>query len=250
MIFKIDCRESAIFQELSNLCKDIPHIQIVSESLDLGDIIICNDQQDILLLFERKTVSDLQSSITDGRFSEQSFRLNNLPVHNHNICYLVEGDLNKVSSYSRINTNALYSSLAVIMYFKGFSLYKTSSIKETAFFIFRVGEKIHKEKYKPGFYNGNDKEINNTQYCEVVKTSKKSNVTPDNIGILMIMQIPGISASSAQVIMKKYKNITVLIEALKNNDPELFNLRLESSSSSRKISKTSIQNLKLYLLSD
>ena len=55
---------------------------------------------------------------------------------------------------------------------------------------------------------------------------------------------------SAQVIMKKYKNITVLIEALKNNDPELFNLRLESSSSSRKISKTSIQNLKLYLLSD
>ena len=75
-------------------------------------------------------------------------------------------------------------------------------------------------------------------------------MTPDNIGILMIMQIPGISASSAQVIMKKYKNITVLIEALKNNDPELFNLRLESSSSSRKISKTSIQNLKLYLLSD
>ena len=41
-----------------------------------------------------------------------------------------------------------------------------------------------------------------------------------------------------------------LAEALKNNDPELFNLRLESSSSSRKISKTSIQNLKLYLLSD
>mgnify|MGYP001187318153 CR=1 FL=1 len=53
MIFKIDCRESAIFQELSNLCKDIPHIQIVSESLDLGDIIIKDDNDNTKLIIER-----------------------------------------------------------------------------------------------------------------------------------------------------------------------------------------------------
>ena len=55
------------------------------KQLDLGDIIICDEEGSELLMFERKTPSDLASSIIDGRYNEQSFRLSNYKLHNHNI---------------------------------------------------------------------------------------------------------------------------------------------------------------------
>ena len=45
-----------------------------------------------LLIIERKSLNDLASSIKDGRYAEQSFRLSNIEHHNHNIVYLIEGD--------------------------------------------------------------------------------------------------------------------------------------------------------------
>ena len=41
----------------------------------------------------KKTVNDLLSSIVDGRYKEQSLRLDNYNLHNHNIIYLIEGDM-------------------------------------------------------------------------------------------------------------------------------------------------------------
>ena len=45
------------------------------ENLEIGDIIIKNDNNKTILIFERKSLSDLISSIKDGRYKEQSFRL-------------------------------------------------------------------------------------------------------------------------------------------------------------------------------
>jgi len=50
-----------------------------------------NDDKDILL-FERKSFSDLLSSIKDGRYEEQSYRLlNSGEFPPHSIFYLIEG---------------------------------------------------------------------------------------------------------------------------------------------------------------
>ena len=46
------------------------------EKLDLGDIIIKDDNDNTKLIIERKTISDLAASIRDGRYKEQSYRLN------------------------------------------------------------------------------------------------------------------------------------------------------------------------------
>ena len=40
-----------------------------------------------LLIIERKSLADLESSIKDGRYENQSYRLDGLPVINHNIYY-------------------------------------------------------------------------------------------------------------------------------------------------------------------
>ena len=41
-------------------------------------------------LIERKSLNDLESSIKDGRYNEQSLRLDKYDLANHNIYYLIE----------------------------------------------------------------------------------------------------------------------------------------------------------------
>ena len=91
MIIKIDTRETALLHQILNQTTTIPvfkNIQIKSETLPIGDIIISDETEDKIII-ERKSVSDLLSSIKDGRYEEQSYRLNGLQHHNHNIVYLI-----------------------------------------------------------------------------------------------------------------------------------------------------------------
>ena len=62
------------------------NIIIKTETLSVGDIIICDDKETNIeekLIIERKSIADLLSSIKDGRYEEQSYRLNGLSHNNH-----------------------------------------------------------------------------------------------------------------------------------------------------------------------
>ena len=101
MIVKIDVRETAliaVLQKLMLASSSSSNIELKVETLPLGDIIIGNETQDFLII-ERKSLTDLLSSIKDGRYEEQSYRLNGLNHHNHNIIYLIEGDVNKLNPF-------------------------------------------------------------------------------------------------------------------------------------------------------
>ena len=90
MKIKVDIREKKLIPLLKALNKDYNYdIEIIVERLDLGDIIVTNDSNDELLIIERKSLNDLAASIRDGRYAEQSFRLTNESLHNHNIVYLI-----------------------------------------------------------------------------------------------------------------------------------------------------------------
>ena len=66
------------------------------------------------------------------RYNEQSFRLNNNELHNHNIMYLIEGNLQIHRPYSKINKKTIYSSMVTLNYYKGFSVMRSMNIQETA----------------------------------------------------------------------------------------------------------------------
>ena len=52
-------------------------------------------------------------------------------------------------------------------------------------------------------------------YAEVIgKRIKKDNITPENIGEIMLMQIPNVSCASAAAIMLKFQTIAALLTAL------------------------------------
>jgi len=54
-------------------------------NLEIGDFQIIDNSKNVVLLVERKSYEDLICSIKDGRYSEQSFRLNEYPLDNHKI---------------------------------------------------------------------------------------------------------------------------------------------------------------------
>ena len=85
----LDCREQDLFSLLTIVInKNNSDILLESAQLSIGDIIIQDDEETELLVIERKSVKDLAASITDGRYSEQSFRLNNYNLHISNIYYI------------------------------------------------------------------------------------------------------------------------------------------------------------------
>ncbi len=247
MIIKIDTREV----DLYNLCnqKMIANetINVVQETLPLGDIVICDNDNKELIVIERKTLRDLAASIVDGRYNEQSFRLNQLNLENHNIIYLIEGNISTFKTVSRIDKNALLSSMVTLNYFKGFSVFRTFSIQESCDFIIKCAIKILKEK-KEGYYNKSLETTTqvNQEYSSVLKCAKKNQITKDNIGEIMLSQIPGISHQSSKAIMQNYKTIEELIISIKNDDTCLDDIKINN----RKISKTCIKNIKVFLLNE
>lgn len=242
MLIKIDSRE----KDLYNLCK-LETENVLFETLAVGDIIICDDENNEKIIIERKTLYDLAASIKDGRYAEQSFRLNNCKLHNHHIIYLIEGNLEKYNPRrGRLEKSALLSAFTTITYFKGFSLHRTENLSETAEFILGYAKKLEKTK-KSSYYECENTSKND--YVDVVSRVKSNNITQDNIGAIMISQIPRVSPTIALIIMKEYKTIEMLINALKENSKVLDNIMMETKGGkSRKISKTSIANIYNYLL--
>ena len=279
MLIKIDTRERELIKKCEDLLVAVPafkELKIEVHQLPLGDIIICSGQNDDNILVERKTLSDLAASIKDGRYEEQSYRLNGLPLHNHNIVYLIEGDLGKFNSFKeRIDRQTIYSAMFSINYFKGFSLMRTNTMDETAFMICNMAYKIGKETgKKPYFQNKicqqeadvnkeeqvNEDQINGEQdkievpslgtkdYCSVIKKVKKDNITCENIGEIMLCQIPGVSSVSAIAILSKFKTLPIMIKSIQDDPTCLTGITTcDANGKSRKISKTTIETIVKYL---
>jgi crossover junction endonuclease MUS81 len=272
--------------------KIIEKIKLNVENLKLGDIVISHDDDDggnsgnEVLLFERKSLNDLASSIKDGRYAEQSFRLGGYEsVPNHNIVYIIEGDLSKWKENTkyngRVNKKTLLSSMCSMLYYKGFSVIRTMNMTETCELILNWADKLQREKgaKKPYYsFNGSGSSggaimekqesqesqeleqaqpaqpvlVRESHYCDVfkIKKEKNGNITPGNIGEIMLCTIPGISSKTAIVIMKEFKTINGLIKSLEKDAHCLNNIYMETNGKKRKISSQCIENIRNYLLGD
>ena len=281
MLIKIDTRETALLHQMLIQVSNIPvfkTIKVKTETLPIGDIIINDDNEDKIII-ERKSIADLLSSIKDGRYEEQSYRLNGINHHNHNIVYLIEGDINKSNRFksdNQVEKLTAYSAMFSLNYYKGFSVFRSFSLEESANIICNMAYKIGKDLTKKPYFENNsqtevqvkevcdtditnndldsDKNHDNNQnnckdYVGVVKKIKKENITPDNIGEIMLCQIPGISSVTALAVMEKYKTIQNLIKELELNSECLKDLSYTNTKGQvRKISKTSLANIAKFLL--
>lgn len=278
MIIKIDTREQDLFTKCQTTIETVTKfsdIKLISQTLPLGDIII-NDGTNDCIIIERKTLSDLAASIKDGRYEEQSYRLNGLNHHNHNIIYLIEGDIYRFNTFKeRIDKQTLYSAMFSINYFKGFSVMRSNNLEETAMVACNMAYKLVSglKAGKIGFYSNkltnvtttnitaddttsddqnnkadDTKEPTEKDYCSVIKKVKKENITQDNIGEIMLCQIPGVSSSSALAILSQFKTLPNLIKSIQEDESCLNTVcTTDSNGKSRKISKTAIATIVKFL---
>lgn len=159
-------------------------------------------------------------------------------------------------------------------YYKGFSVFRSFSLEESATIICNMAYKLEKEPAgKHAYYQnkviasvpvepqtGGEKPVEvavepqesqeqtEKDYVSVIKKVKKENITPENIGEIMLCQIPGISSVTALAILEQYKTLPNLIKEIEANSNCLANITsTNSKGQTRKINKTSIANIVKFL---
>ena len=146
----IDERERILYEKLLEISAaatvGLP-IEIIKKVLVLGDIVLEHSDGETALLIERKSIPDLLASIRDSRYEEQSYRLiHSSGVPRHNIMYLIEGIMNQVTNPK--DRVLIYSSMTSLNHYKGFSIFRTASVQETAEWIWQTASKIHRNRLK------------------------------------------------------------------------------------------------------
>jgi ERCC4-type nuclease len=266
---EVDERETQLYEHIlstKNARDNTNQIHIVKKVLPLGDILIYLDvETNPIVVLERKTFQDLFASIKDGRYKEQSYRLihSNLISNVHNIIYLIEGAVSQLRSSKE--QALLYSTVTSLNLYKGFSIYRTTHIQESAEYIYEMATKIIRNAIqrkefplymtKPTLPEVTlDTIATETNeivepYSSVVKINKKENITPENIGTIMLCQIPGINYITAEQIMKEYGTIAGLVTRLEIDHNCLDNFYTTTSSGTkRKLGKNIIENIWKFLL--
>ena len=277
----VDVREHALIEKFQSI-----GTTIITEQLLLGDVLLRSDNDEIIL-FERKSLTDLLASIKDGRYEEQSHRLiHTSGLNPHNIIYVVEGVL--MSLKNPADKKVVFSAMTSLSYFKGFSVFRTSTVLETAELIAAMAAKLEKEFAKGRRANGREKghrdkvthgslnalqnnivdssandvnseleqnversPVQTESYSAFVKKAKKDNITPQNIGEIFLCQIPGISSHIAQSVLKHFDGSFLhLIEEIKTCPEKLNEIFVETAKGEgkrRKLSSAVIQSILTFL---
>lgn len=227
-------------------------IQLSEKYLDLGDIIFKKDNEEILVI-ERKTLSDLYSSIQDGRYKEQKIRLMS-NYSREKIVYIIEGTISSQNSNFFKNSKSITDGALLNMAFRDkISIIRTKDINDTCNMLYLLGKKIIKN---PEFFSVESSSSNSSiSYLDTVKVAKKDNMTPSLCNIIQLSQIPGVSKVMAQTIIEKYGSISNLICEYQNFDSgesnekenEKENLLKNIQLKSRKLGPTLSKRIYNYL---
>lgn len=221
----IDDREHKLIEQCKlHLSFDISH-------LILGDIQFRTEENTIQVIVERKTISDLVSSICDGRYHNQIKRYQDA-FSPSQVYYIIEGEIN--GSYS-LPKETLYSALFSLQYSRGFHLLYSKSIQETRIIIEQMYKKLKCSKpYTSSSIQQQD-----------ALTTKKDYITKDNIDILMLCQIPNIQYHTAKQLIEIYGTLYNLYSI---HEDELKSIKIKTKTKKeRKLSKTIVKNIIYYL---
>jgi crossover junction endonuclease MUS81 len=243
-----DYRESQLY---SSFQKIFPNILILTTNLDVGDIIIEKNNYPLKIIIERKTISDLNSSIKDGRYKEQKIRLKTAANNNNvKICYLLEGVIPYNDKF--ISKNTILGFYHNTMIRDNIIIFRSISIEESCEIIKHIFDKL--EKNEEIFLGGQIKEESmdnlrneEIEYANTLKLKKKENITGNIFFMETLALIPGISINISSIIVNKYRTLMNLIETygkIENEDDRMRLLRdLEMKvSNGEKVRKIGIKN--------
>lgn len=197
------------------------------ENLNLGDVII-QDLNKILIIFERKSLEDLLSSVKDNRYVEQLSRYNDIEIDNQYIYYIIEGNIDNYPSNSS-EYKTIFSCIFTLSFKYNFKVILTNNIQGSYNII-------------DNFYNRfTDSDKN---YSKIISLAKKSKIKKEDFSVYALNLIPSIGLTTSKRLLEKYNNnIYLLFQEYINNNNIFNNLILNN----KKVSKSTLYNLKEFL---
>ena len=201
----IDNREIKLYDEIISRDLETYEINIEKKQLELGDILIYNEH--IKILFERKTKSDIISSIKDGRYHEQKSRL--LSLEDTKVLYIFE------NGYILQQEPMLEGAIINTIFRDNMSILFTKNLEDTATLLLTICIRMCKKPeifiFKPVDYSMTIK----------MKTKKIDNIDNKTCFILQLSQIPSISKIIANTIGLKYNSMNEFITDLNKQEDKI-----------------------------
>jgi ERCC4-type nuclease len=185
----LDTRE----HELVNRMPDLP-----TKTLPVGDIWIGLSGEDILpggIVLERKTVADMEASMSDGRYREQRTRLQAFAQEKGcHIAYLFEGDFARAQ---RFHTTVIWKWLVRLPFVHKIPYFQTKNLEETQIFIQTLASKWQEDQ--TDFRDGKT-----TNYTTTIKSHNKGEQRddPQNFAVAVLTCCKGVSAQTGDAILK------------------------------------------------
>ncbi len=229
----VDYREAKLIELLKHKGK----INFNTPNLEIGDILFKKNSE-IVFCIERKTISDLISSIKDGRYSEQTKRILEV-LKPSQCCYLIEGRIPESNTYLNMNTSVIYGSIINKMIRDGIYIYQTNNLTESTRYINEFGKRFLEGKLE--FINKGNNNLH------VQKPRKKGDISRETCFNNQLANIPTISTSKIKAINTKHNTMLELISTLQETDDRekyLTEFKLENG---RKLGKSSAQKILKFL---
>jgi hypothetical protein len=209
MILILDTRERALIAECAS--QGIAH---KVATLDVGDIMIQNDEGEPLLVAERKTHADFASSLMDGRYKEQRARLMATRGQGIAVLYILEGTWSDAVDrmFHRVSEIQLQRLTTRLVLRYGMPLLHVASLKATAQWCQRLLEQLTDEPEVFHPQKGLAAETTGAlaTYATTFSTVKKANRGEGGVAIGMLSAIPGLGGKRVTGLLEQ-KSIADLV---------------------------------------
>lgn len=208
----IDYREKALIEHMKKSCEWNDESCVI-KNLDIGDIQIFQNDS-LLYIIERKTLSDLWSSIKDGRYKEQKLRLKGLNINNNNIYFLIETNSDqKRRQFMTLPQKVKIGFFINTLFNDHMKILTSNNIEETSLILFSLLKKLNEKKI-----NSITESNSSNDYSDVIHVQKKKNMTPKNCFIAQLAQIPLMSSKYAKPIVEQFGNMVDFCKELDKHD--------------------------------
>lgn len=228
MEFIIDNRETKIKEYYNEKILNNEKVEkeeyknfIKFENLDLGDFVIKYNGE-VKYIFERKTIRDLSDSIKDGRYHEQKQRLKYAISNNIKVSYIFEYfmdycNLTDFIKINELNGEIILSGIINTTIRDDFGIFLTKNTNETIYLLDAIIKRMIKNPRKYFIKIEGVDDINNSY---IMKRRKKDNITKENILMIFLNQIPGVSDSISKCICAEFKSLNEFMTFMNNFSKE------------------------------
>ena len=214
---RVDYRERDLYERLADMLGVLADVVIRPCNLLMGDVVIGRGaEHGGYVTIERKTVADLSSSITDGRYHEQKTRML-ANVGRGRMVYVVEGAVPSAPTHFMNETKlqSIHSAILHATFRDRIVVYRTMDVADTATFIVQLWKRISKDPvvWDEYFQRGSGVVDLEPTADPALYMRKCANNTPEFVFLNMLAQVSGCSTRIASAVAKEYGTMYGLIQA-------------------------------------